>query len=99
MCRVPSDLLFVVFLNLSPVENDAGDLRATVGDRMTNFTNVSRALTGHVLSWDLKANASHVQALAFKHDVANVHYKAWYSRHGVPAESTPIQKTLYLISL
>jgi len=96
--KIVSIRLLLVSLDLSSVENDAGDLKEAVGGRMTNFASTSRVLTEHVL-WDLKANASRAQALVFKHDVANVYYKTRYSRHGVPAESTPIYDVVFNFSL
>jgi len=65
-------LLLFVSLNLLSIEN-AGDLCATVRDRMTNFTNAScvneaRAFIG--------SQSKRVAGSYIKHDVADVHYKA-----------------------
>lgn len=77
--RVPLRLLLVAPLNLSGERRRRPSVRRSPYDKLREcFAFVIR---GTCFRGDLKANAR--RTLVFKHDVANVHYKARYSRHGV----------------
>lgn len=70
---------------------------------MTNFASAPPRAHAHVLQRDapsmrVRSRARSLGHYVLKDDVASVHYKPG-TRHGVPAESTPIPETLYLISL